>query len=133
MANVEVIYYTDPACPWSWAAEPALRRLQIQFAAEASITYVLGGLHREINDPQHELPAALDAAQASGMPVDPRAWGGHGGRAPRSTYPASVAAKAAAEQGLDGAYLASAELWRLAPDFRVAAEQVLGGELWKSA
>jgi predicted DsbA family dithiol-disulfide isomerase len=133
MANVEVIYYTDPACPWSWAAEPALRRLQIQFAAEASITYVLGGLHREINDPQHELPAALDAAQASGMPVDPRAWGGHGGRAPRSTYPASVAAKAAAEQGLDGAYLASAELWRLATDFRVAAERVLGGELWKSA
>jgi predicted DsbA family dithiol-disulfide isomerase len=105
MANVEVIYYTDPACPWSWAAEPALRRLQIEFAEEASITYVLGGLHREINDPQDELLAALDAAQASGMPVDPRAWGGHGGRAPRSTYPAGLAAKAAAEQGLDGAYL----------------------------
>jgi predicted DsbA family dithiol-disulfide isomerase len=96
MANVEVIYYTDPACPWSWAAEPALRRLQIEFAEEASITYVLGGLHREINDPQDELLAALDAAQASG---------GHGGRAPRSTYPAGLAAKAAAEQGLDGAYL----------------------------
>jgi putative protein-disulfide isomerase len=106
MANVEVIYSTDPACPWSWAAEPALRRLQIEFAEEASITYVLGGLHREINDPQHELLAALDAAQASGMPVDPRARGGHGGRAPRSTYPAGLAAKAAAERALGG------ELWK---------------------
>jgi predicted DsbA family dithiol-disulfide isomerase len=105
MAEVEVISYTDPACPWSWAAEPALRRLQIEFADEVSITYVLGGLAREVTDPQHELLAALDASAASGMPVDPRGWAGRGGRAPRSTYPASLATKAAAEQGLEGPYL----------------------------
>jgi predicted DsbA family dithiol-disulfide isomerase len=36
------------------------------------------------------------------MPVDPRVW--HG-RPPRSTYPACLAVKAAAEQRLDGPYL----------------------------
>jgi predicted DsbA family dithiol-disulfide isomerase len=105
MAVVEVIYYTDPACPWSWAAEPAVRRLQTEFGDQVPITYVLSGLAREITAPQHELLEALDAAAASGMPVDPRSWGGRGGRAPRSTYPACLAAKAAGEQGLDGPYL----------------------------
>jgi hypothetical protein len=39
------------------------------------------------------------------MPVDVRGWAGRAGRAPRSTYPACLAVKAAAEQGLDGPYL----------------------------
>jgi hypothetical protein len=105
MADVKVIYYTDPADPWSWAAEPALRRLQWEFAGEVAITYVLSGLAREISDPGHVLLEGLEAGAASGMPVDPRGWGEREGRAPRSTYPACLAAKAAAEQGLDGPYL----------------------------
>jgi predicted DsbA family dithiol-disulfide isomerase len=105
MAEVEVIYYTDPGCPWAWAAEPALRRLQCEFADQVAITYVLGGMAQEISDPGHVLLEALDAAASSGMPVDGRNWGGREGRPPRSTYPACLAAKAAAEQGLDGPYL----------------------------
>jgi predicted DsbA family dithiol-disulfide isomerase len=102
MGEVEVIYYTDPGCPWSWAAEPALRRLKCEFADGVAITYVLGGMAQKITDPGHVLLEALDAAAVSGMPVDLRAWGGREGRAPRSTYPACLAVKAAAEQGLDG-------------------------------
>jgi len=106
MAEVaEVIYYTDPGCPWSWAAEPALRRLESEFADHVAITYVLSGMAQEITDPAQVLLEALDAAAASGMPLDARAWGGREGRAPRSTYPACLAVKAAAEQGLDGAFL----------------------------
>jgi hypothetical protein len=106
MAEVaKVIYYTDPGCPWAWGAEPALRRLQCEFADQVAITYVLGGMAQEISDPGHVLLEALDAGAASGMPVDPRGWGGREGRAPRSTYPACLAVKAAAEQGLDGPYL----------------------------
>ena len=41
-----VRYYTDPACPASWAAEPALRRLMVEFGADLAITYVMGGLGR---------------------------------------------------------------------------------------
>ena len=46
-ASLHVLYYTDPACPWSWAAEPALRRLQAEFGDDVRITYVMGGLARE--------------------------------------------------------------------------------------
>jgi predicted DsbA family dithiol-disulfide isomerase len=99
MAEVEVIYYTDPGCPWSWAAEPVLRRIQAEFADSVAITYVMAGLAREISDPHEMLLSGLDAAAASGMPVDARGWGGRDGRAPRSTYPACLAVKAAQEQG----------------------------------
>jgi predicted DsbA family dithiol-disulfide isomerase len=105
MGEVEVIYYIDPGSPWSWAAEPALRRLECEFAGQVSITYVLSAMAQEIDDPRRVLGEALEAAAASGMPIDARAWAGLQGRAPRSTYPACLAAKAAAEQGLHAPYL----------------------------
>jgi predicted DsbA family dithiol-disulfide isomerase len=99
---VHVTYYTDPACPWSWAAEPGLRRLQAEFGGSLQITYVMGGLAREFQKPLQTMRHVLDAADASSMPVDPRLWLD---APPRSSYPASQAVKAAAEQGLDGPYL----------------------------
>ena len=95
-------YFTDPACPWSWAAEPGLRRLQAEFGAALRITYVMGGLAREFRKPVETMHHVLDAAAASGMPVDPRVWLD---APPRSSYPACLAVKAAAEQDLDGPYL----------------------------
>jgi putative protein-disulfide isomerase len=99
---VRLTYYTDPACPWSWAAEPALRRLQMEFGDEVRITYVMAGMARELNDPLRLLDETLEASAWSGMPVDPRIWRE---RPPKSTYPACQAVKAAAEQQLDGPYL----------------------------
>jgi putative protein-disulfide isomerase len=97
-----VTYYTDPACPYSWAAEPALRRLQVEFAEGLAITYVMGGLAREFRKPLQTMRHVLDAASESGMPTDPRLWLD---APPSSSYPACQAVKAAAEQGLDGPYL----------------------------
>jgi predicted DsbA family dithiol-disulfide isomerase len=97
-----VTYYTDPACPYSWAAEPALRRLQVEFAEGLSITYVMGGLAREFRKPLETMRHVMDAAAESGMPTDPRLWLD---APPASSYPACQAVKAAAEQGLDGPYL----------------------------
>ena len=99
---VRLTYYTDPACPWSWAAEPALRRLQMEFGEDVRITYVMAGMARRVDDPLQLLDATLDAAAWSGMPADPRIWRE---RPPKSTYPAGQAVKAAAEQQLDGPYL----------------------------
>jgi putative protein-disulfide isomerase len=99
---VHVTYYTDPACPWSWAAEPAVRRLVVEFGDNISITYVMGGLAREFRTPIATMRHVLDAADASGMPTDPRLWLD---APPVSSYPACQAVKAAAEQGLDAAYL----------------------------
>jgi predicted DsbA family dithiol-disulfide isomerase len=99
---VRLTYYTDPACPWSWAAEPALRRLLMEFGDDVRITYVMAGMERELSDPLHLLEASLEAAAWSAMPVDPRIWLQ---RPPSSTYPACQAVKAAQEQGFEGAFL----------------------------
>jgi putative protein-disulfide isomerase len=99
---VHVTYFTDPACPWSWAAEPAVRRLQVEFGEDVSITYVMGGLAREFRKPVETMHHVLDAAAASAMPTDPRLWLD---APPASSYPACQAVKAAAEQGRDGDYL----------------------------
>jgi putative protein-disulfide isomerase len=92
-----VTYYTDPACPWSLAAEPGLRRLQSDFGATLRITYVMGGLAREFRKPVETMHHVLGACAASGMPVAPRVWLD---APPRSSYPACRAVKAAARQGL---------------------------------
>jgi putative protein-disulfide isomerase len=112
----EVRYYTDPACPWSWANEPELRRLMSEFGAELRFTWVMGGLARRYGpeyrdadagigegpDPFADLIAHwLEVTAESGMPIDPRLWR----ESPiASTYPACQAVEAAAEQGPDRAY-----------------------------
>jgi putative protein-disulfide isomerase len=63
---VHVTYYTDPACPWSWAAEPVLRRIEGEFGEGVSITYVMGGLAREFRRPAETAVHVLDASAASG-------------------------------------------------------------------
>jgi putative protein-disulfide isomerase len=97
-----ISYFTDPACPWSWALEPALHRLQTEYASSVEITYVMSGMAREFGDPGALVSESLSAAQRSGMPVDARLWLE---AAPRSSYPACMGVKAAAEQGDPGPYL----------------------------
>jgi putative protein-disulfide isomerase len=96
---VRVRYYTDPACAESWAAEPSLRRLMVDFGPDLSFQYVMGGLAREYPEPP--VLDWLAATEGSGMPVDPLIWR-DGPIA--STYPACMAVKAAAEQADDGGY-----------------------------
>ncbi len=75
----------------------------VEFGGDLEITYVMGGLAREFgDDPTAMIVAWLDVSERSGMPVDPRLWTE---AAPSSSYPACMAVKAAAEQGLDGPYL----------------------------
>jgi predicted DsbA family dithiol-disulfide isomerase len=101
MEMIDVVYFTDPVCPWSWAAEPALRRVEAEFGDQVRIRYVMVGMAREV-DAEHELRELLEAVGQSGMPADPRVWIDG---PPRSSHPACLAVKAAAEQRLDGPYL----------------------------
>ncbi|HEX3316388.1 MAG TPA: DsbA family protein [Solirubrobacteraceae bacterium] len=102
MAALRATFYTDPADPWSWALEPSVRRLQVEFGASVAFTYVMGGLAREIADPVAAARNWLEAGARSGMPVDLRLWLDG---PPRSTYPACLAVKAASEQGDPAPYL----------------------------
>jgi predicted DsbA family dithiol-disulfide isomerase len=103
MMTVQVRFYTDPACPWSWAAEPALRRLMWEFDGELEFAWVMGGLagSYERADLFEIVSIWLEDAAAGGMPCDPRIWKEN---PLESTYPACRAAKAAAEQGAEAAY-----------------------------
>jgi len=41
---VEVVYYTDPLCCWSWAFEPHWRRLRAEFGAALDCRYRMAGM-----------------------------------------------------------------------------------------
>jgi predicted DsbA family dithiol-disulfide isomerase len=97
--GVPVHYFTDPGCPMSWGNEPNVRRLAVEFGHELDWTLVMGGLGRDYKG--HEVGTMLawvEEAAAIDMPMDPLLWK----ESPiSSTYPACIAVKAAAEQGLD--------------------------------
>jgi predicted DsbA family dithiol-disulfide isomerase len=101
---IPVTFFTDPYCPWSWAAEPQLRRLEVEFGDQLAITFVIVGLHRSIEAPDAGALAlaTLDAAAESGMPADARVFLRD---PPRSTHPAGMAVHAVAEQGDPGPYV----------------------------
>ena len=102
IAFVHTYYYTDPACPWSWALEPALRKLSYELAGSLSVTYVMCGMARQFGDAVPIVTEMLEAADRSGMPVDARLWLS---APPRSSHPACLAVKAVSEQGDPGPYL----------------------------
>lgn len=102
MSQVEATYFTDPYCPWSWAAEPVHRRLAVEFADDVRITYVIGGMARALEDRVAFASEWLNAGAASGMPVDPR---GLFEDPPAATHPAGLAVKAVAEQADPGPFL----------------------------
>lgn len=114
--SVQVRCFTDPACSWSWGAEPVLRRLMWEFDGQLEFAWVMGGLARrygsEYRDEEGSIGSGpdcfadlmshwLDVAAETGMPSDPRLWT----ESPiESTYPACIAVEAASEQGWEAGY-----------------------------
>ncbi len=96
---VPVSVLTDPYCAWSWAAEPQLRRLQVEFGAGLDYTFVIVGLQRDAAGLAYDL---VEAASESGMPADARVFLRD---PPTSTHPAGLAITAVAEQGDPGPYI----------------------------
>ena len=87
--SVEVRYYSDPACTWSWAAEAPLRRLMWEFEGQLDFVWAMGGLARRFGssyrDSEGEIGNGpdcyadlmshwLNVAGRTGMPCDPRLW-----------------------------------------------------------
>ncbi len=100
--TVELRVATDPACPWSWASEPKLRRLLWELGDAVDPRWVMGGMARSIGTDEHpdRIATWLQAAGESRMPLDPRLWT-QGGIS--SSYPACQAIVAACEQGPEAA------------------------------
>jgi predicted DsbA family dithiol-disulfide isomerase len=114
---LDVVEYTDPACPWAWGSEPKFRQLRAELGVELGVAVrwrrVFGILFDE-----GEAPAPDPAAEAAWYLTELEEISGHTG-APyperlgwvsRSSWPASLAAKAAEQQGPE---IAGAALDRL--------------------
>jgi predicted DsbA family dithiol-disulfide isomerase len=105
-ATVEAVLYTDPLCSWSWAFEAPARRLRYELGEQLAWHTVLGGLLPDwetYRDPLNDIgrpvqmgPSWREVHHLSGMPLDETIWLRD---PPASSYPASVAVKAAERQG----------------------------------
>lgn len=103
--RVEIIFYTDPLCCWSWAFEPQWRRLQYEFKELIVFRNVMTGLlpsWKNYNDPVYSVsrpmqmgPVWLEASETSGMPIYDKIWVEN---PPQSSYPACIAVKSAGLQ-----------------------------------
>lgn len=101
---VAAAYFTDPLCPWSWAAEGSLRRLEWEFAGSVQVSFITGGLARDVPVERARALAlaTVEAMREAGVPADPRIWLEH---PPSSSYPACIAVHAVAEQADPGPFL----------------------------
>jgi hypothetical protein len=83
----------------SWGNEPSVRRLTAEFGDSLDWTLVMGGLGRDYKGREKGvLVHWVEEAAEIDMPMDPLLWK----ESPiSSTYPACIAVKAAAEQGID--------------------------------
>jgi len=105
-APVEVTYYTDPLCPWSWAFEPEWARFLGEAAGRLVVRYAMGGMladWRTFRDPVHSIQNPTQMAshwyhvgRVAGVAIDGRLWHDD---PPASSYPACLAVKAAGLQG----------------------------------
>ena len=108
---VQIICFTDPYCTWCWGSEPILGKIKEVYKNQVSISYRMGGLVKEITtfaDPGNAIGGEnwyrqvadhwVKASFRHGMPVDEQVFFDIKDDF-RSTYPASIAFKAAQLQG----------------------------------
>lgn len=105
--TLEIVEFTDPACPWAWGSEPTFRKLRhalrgAEEAGDVSWRRVCGILFDEDDDPAPDPAAEALWYQefVAGIAVHTAAPFAHRlERVAVSSWPASLAAKAAEAQG----------------------------------
>ena len=103
--QVEVTYFTDPLCGWSWAMEPQWRRFRFEFRDQVQWRYCMSGLlpawnhfhdsTNAVSRPAQMGPLWMEASHLSGMPINSTMWAFD---PPESSYPACIAVKCAEAQ-----------------------------------
>lgn len=103
---IKIVYFTDPICSSCWGIEPQLRKLKLEYGDYFEIDYHMGGLlpswdvYRSggINKPSDVASHWEEAGDYYEMPIDGGVWF----EDPfDSSYPPSIAVKAAEIQGKD--------------------------------
>jgi len=107
--TVKIIYFTDPICSSCWGIEPQLRKLKLEYGNSIEIEYRMGGLLPDWNYNSGGISKPSDVAHHwdevslyYDMPIDGDIWL----EDPlHSSYPPSIAFKAAQIQDKDKAIL----------------------------
>lgn len=107
--TVKVIYYTDPICSSCWGIEPQLRKLKLEYGNSIEIEYKMGGLLPDwsyngggISKPSDVAHHWDEVSVYYDMPIDGDVWLDD---PLSSSYPPSIAFKAAQLQGNEKAIL----------------------------
>ena len=106
---VKIVYYTDPICSSCWGIEPQLRKLKLEYGNSIEIEYRMGGLLPDwsynsggISKPSDVAHHWDEVSRYYDMPIDGDVWL----EDPlASSYPPSIAFKAAQLQGNEKAIL----------------------------
>jgi len=105
---VEITFFTDPLCCWSWSFEKPWRKLIDEYGDGIRYRYVMSGMIRDWNsyhDPMNSVsrplqmgPVWMHASQITHVPMRYSVWHED---PPASSYPACLAVKTAALQSLE--------------------------------
>lgn len=112
--KIKLVYFTDPICSSCWGIEPQLRKLKLEYGDEIEIEYRMGGLLPNwsynsggISKPSDVAHHWDEVSAHYDMPIDGDIWL----EDPlSSSYPPSIAFKAAQLQDEGKAYLFMREI-----------------------
>jgi len=98
--GVEISFYTDPLCCWSWVMQPQWKKLLEEFGDSLHVTYKMVGLlpsWSNFNDSTNSIrkpiqmgPEWMHARETSGVYIDDSIWITD---PPASSFPACIAVK----------------------------------------
>jgi 2-polyprenyl-6-methoxyphenol hydroxylase-like FAD-dependent oxidoreductase/predicted DsbA family dithiol-disulfide isomerase len=110
--QLQIQYFTDPVCSTCWSIQPILRKLKLEYDELINIEYRMGGLLKtweDLSRRQGPIQSPEDAARhwdivraLNEMPMDGSIWLND---PPYSSYPPSIAFKAAQMQSEEKAIL----------------------------
>jgi predicted DsbA family dithiol-disulfide isomerase len=102
---IDIVYYTDPLCCWSWGFDPQLIRLEKEWPGKINWRYCMGGLlpfwghyvdnYNSIQRPAQMGPLWMHASEMMEVSIAHRIWVED---PPASSYPACIAVKCAEMQ-----------------------------------
>lgn len=103
--QIQVVYYTDPLCCWSWAFEPVVQAFRDQYAGEIDFRFCMAGMiagwdsyHDDllaIRRPLQMGPSWMQVKYQAQINIDEKIWHDD---PPGSSYPSCVAVKCAGRQ-----------------------------------
>lgn len=110
LKKVHLLYFTDPVCSTCWLIQPQLRKLKLEYGEYLDIEYCMGGLlpswenykRGGISSPNDAAEYWRRASERYEMPINPDIWLEN---PLPSSYPPSIAFKAAQMQDMDKAII----------------------------